>query len=299
MKKFEIKKILVPTDFSDTAENALKQAITLAKKNKASIKLLHAVSQVYITGSELTVPTSKAFYDKIRKTALAQLKTTAANLAEKNGVNISYEVKMGPIDEVIVTTANKEKFSIVIMGTHGASGLREFFIGSNAYKVVHNATCPIITVQKNVRSGFKNIILPIRLGLHSRQKVDYVVELARIFNSTVHITGFTSDKNKDSRNKIKSYVKQVEKYLEELGIQYTSTAIFEDNFTKEILTYAKSRKADLIAIMNYNDFHFEQLITGPYAKQFVNHSDIPVLSVPVNVNDEVSYTPYLSGVSPV
>jgi nucleotide-binding universal stress UspA family protein len=297
MKKLEIKKILVPTDFSDAANNALKQAIGLAKLNNASIKLLHAVAPVYITGSELTVPYSKAFFDKIQKSALLHLKAVAARHKKNSGVDITFEVKM--VEPVINYTAKKEKFNLIIMGTQGTSGAKEFFIGSNAYKVVFNATCPVITVQKKVKTGFKNIVLPIRLGLHSRQKVAYVVELAKIVGSTVHITGFTYDKNKESREKIKLYVKQVEKYLEDLKINHTSTTIFESNFTKEILAYAKSKNADLIAIMNDNDFSLDQLMSGPYAKQFVNHSDIPVLSVPVNQNDELSYSPYLSGVSPV
>lgn len=295
-KKFEIKKILVPTDFSDTAANALKQAILIAKKNKASIKLVHAVHSVAITGSELTVPTSEAFYNKVQKAALQQMK---AITTDNNGVDISYEVKMGNSEKVINHTASKEKFDLIIMGTHGTSGAKEFFIGSNAYKVVHNATCPVITVQKKIKNGFKNIIMPIRLGLHSRQKVDYVVELAKVFNSTVHITGFTSDKNNDSREKVKLYVKQVETYLQKQDISHTSSFIFEDNFTKEILAHAKTLGADLIAIMNDNDFSMEQIITGPYAKQFVNHSDIPVLSIPVRESEYLSYSPYLSGVSPV
>ncbi|MGZ3898749.1 MAG: universal stress protein [Bacteroidia bacterium] len=299
MKKFAIKKILVPTDFSDTAANALKQAVTMAKLNKASIKLIHAVTPVYITGSELTVPYGKAFFDKIQKSAESYLKNIVAKTKSSSGIDITYEVKMGAVEKVINVTASKEKFSLIIMGTHGTSGAKEFFIGSNAYKVVHNATCPVITVQKKTKNGFKNIILPIRLGLHSRQKVDYVVELAKIFNSTIHIAGFTYDKNKDSRDKVKQYVKQVEKYLTDLKLNYTSTTIFENNFTKEILAYAKTKDADLIAILNENDFSLDQLVTGPYAKQFVNHSDIPVLSIPVRQNDELVYSPYLSGVSPV
>lgn len=299
MKKLQIKKILVPTDFSDTAANALKQAITLAKNNNASIKLIHAVAQTYITGSELTVPTSKSFFDKVQKSATQHLKSFVSEQAKKSGVSITYEVKMGPVEQTINYTAKKEKFDLIIMGTHGTSGGKEFFIGSNAYKVVHNAECPVITVQKKIKNGFKNIILPIRLGLHSRQKVAYVTELAKIYGSTVHIVGFTYDKSKDSKDKVKLYVKQVEKYLSQSDIQYTSTHIFEPNFTKSVLEYAKTINADLIAIMNHNDFSFDQLIDGPYAKQFVNHSDIPVLSIPLIENDEVSYDPYLSGVSPV
>ncbi|MBA3663095.1 MAG: universal stress protein [Bacteroidetes bacterium] len=295
MKKFSIKKILVPIDFSETAANALKQAVLIAKSNQASIKLVHAVHSVYITGSELTVPTSEAFYNKIQKTAEQRLKEMTQGIA---GIAITYEVKMGSVDKIVNYTASKEKFDLIIMGTHGTSGAKEFFIGSNAYKVVHNATCPVMTIQKKIKAGFKNIVLPIRLGLHSRQKVDYVVELAKTFGSTIHIVGFVSDKSKDSKDKIRAYVKQVEKYLGDLKLNQTSAVIAGNNFTKEILSFGKEKNADLIAVMNDNDFSLDQLMSGSYAKQFVNHSDIPVLSVPVKESDILTFSPYLSGVSP-
>lgn len=242
MKKFGIKKILVPTDFSETAANALRQAIYLAKLNKAEIKLIHVVSPVYTTGSELTLPYSQDFFNKIKKAATDHLKEIANETKESNDVKTTFDVRMGGVEEVINFIAKKEKIDLILMGTHGTSGVKEFFIGSNAYKVVHNANNPVITVQKKTKAGFKNIIMPIRLGLHSRQKVDYVVDLARALGSTVHVVGFTDLKSNHKKDKLKGYVKQVEKYLKKLEINYKSTLIFEDNFTKEILSYAKKKQ---------------------------------------------------------
>ncbi|MCE3226128.1 MAG: universal stress protein UspE [Bacteroidetes bacterium] len=298
MEKFGIKKILVPTDFSETAANALRQAIYLAKLNKADIKLLHVVNPVYTTGSELTLPYSQSFFNKIKRDVATHLKKIAADVKEAAGCKISCDVKMGNVGEVVNFISKKEKFDLVLMGTHGTSGVKEFFVGSNAYKVVHNASCPVITVQRKTKSGFKNIILPIRLGLHSRQKVDYVVELAKIYGATVHIVGFTDLKSSNKKDKLKNYVKQVEKYLKKLKIDFKSTTIFEDNFTKEILDYAKKNKGDLISVMNNNRLSLDNLLKGPFAKQFVNHSDIPVMSVPLKENDEMGFSPYLSGQMP-
>jgi len=298
MKKFNIKKILVPTDFSETAANALRQAIFVAKSKNASIKLLHVIHQVYITGSELTVPYGPAFFNKLQKTATAHLKEMAAEITKTSGVPISYEVLMGEVETIVNTIAKKEKFDLIIMGTHGTSGVKEFFIGSNAYKVVHNATCPVITIQKKIKGGFKNIILPIRLEIASRQKVDYAMEIAKVFGSTIHITGFTTLNDKASKTKVKQYVHQVEKYLKDNGVKYTSTSIFADNFIAEILKYAKQQKADLLTIMNDNDLSLDQLIKGPYAKQLINHSNIPVLSVPLSIETDLSFYPYLSGQLP-
>jgi nucleotide-binding universal stress UspA family protein len=300
MKKFTVKKILVPTDFSETAANAVGQAIAMAKLNSAEIKLLHVITPVYSTTNDVLISYGDQFYQRLMKTMNSKLKVIAKEMGES--LNVTTEVRLGIVDQVISDIAKKEKFDLIIMGTHGVSGIRERFIGSNAYRVVDNETCPVITVQrKTSKKGFKTIVLPIRLELTSRQKVDQVAGIAKIFGSTVLITGFSDSKNKYDRNRVKQYVKQVEKYLDSLGIAHSSSLIFEDNFIKEIILHAKKNKADLIAVTINHDRSLDQFLKGPYAQQFVNHSSIPVMSVPVkeNADTDLIYTPYMSGVSPV
>jgi len=297
MDIFKIKKILVPTDFSETAGNALSQAIYMAKLNKAAIKLIHVVVPIYITSPNSSVPSSDIFYTTIIDQSNEGLKKIAAEIAETNAIGVSYEVKLGNISDEICNIAEKEKFDIIIMGTHGTSGVREFFAGSNAYKVVNHAECPVLTIQKKPsKQSFKNIILPIRLEITSRQKVDFAIEMARLFDSTIFITGFTDDKNESKQFKVKQYVEQVEKYLTKLNVKYKSTSIFADNFTKEILDYAEKNKADLIVVMKKHDFSLNQLVNGVYSEQFVNHSAIPILSIPVFSNpDMITHGTYLIG----
>ncbi len=80
------------------------------------------------------------------------------------------------------------------------------------------------------------------------------------------------------------------------GIKYKSKSIFADNFTKEVLKHASKMKADLIMIMKDNDFSVDQLIKGPYAQQFVNHSSTPVFCVPVISNpDLIDYDSSMDG----
>lgn len=298
MKTFNIKKILVPTDFSDTASNALSQAIQIAKANKASIKLLHVITPVYVTSSNSFISGGgDAFYRKLKNNASDELKSIAKEIKKTTNIAVDYKTKLGVVNDIVCDMAEKEKFDLIVMGTHGTSGVKEFFAGSNAYKVVNNSNCPVLSVQKKInKQGIKNIILPIRLELTSRQKVDYAVQIARMFNSTIFITGYTDDKNKSKQFKVKQYVAQVEKYLTKQNIKHKSTSIFADNFTKEILSYAKKNKADLIAVMKKHDFSLDQIIKGTYSEQFVNHSSIPILSVPVYTNpDMMAHGTYLLG----
>jgi nucleotide-binding universal stress UspA family protein len=292
MKTFNIKTILVPTDFSETAGNALRQAIQIAKMNKAEITLLHIVTPFDITYQKQK-PSDKfdhhSLYNKVVKAAENELKKIAKEITEKNSIKVECIVKVElVIEDVICNVAEKEKTDLIVMGTHGTAGAREFFAGKNTYLVVHHAECPVLTIPKRTsKQGLKNIILPIRLESNSRQKVDYAVQIARLFDSTVFITGYTDDTNKSKQNKVKQYVAQVENYLSALGIKNKSTSIFSENFTKETLDYAKKNKADLIVVMKKHDFSLNQLVKGTYSEQFVNHSEIPVLSVPVYSNPDM------------
>ncbi len=297
MKKFEINKILLPTDFSETASNALKQAISIASITNAELKLVHVVLPAINYEGNFPTPQSKSYNANFKKSVEKQMANLVSQIVKKELINVSYKVVIGLPHKEICEIAEAEEIDLIVMGTHGTSGFSEFFAGSNATKVVASANCPVITIQKSPKTkGFKNIVLPIRSEFNSRQKVDYVVEMARLFSSTILVTGFADKKDKADQVKMKQYVKQVEKYLTKLKMKFNTTLLIDDNFIKEILIHATKNKADLIAIMNEHDFSLDQVIKGPYAKQFVNHSSIPIFSIPVYSNpDMMSYSPYMSG----
>ena len=297
MDKFKINKVLFPTDFSETANIALKQAIFLAKTAKAKLHILHVLFPDMNFEGNAPVPHGKSYNDNLKSNVERILKKISNKIIKENSIDVSYEVKFGVVSEQICSVVEDDNIDIIVMGTHGASGVTEFFSGSNASKVSSRSNCQVITIQKELdENGFRKIILPISLETHSRQKVDYVIELAKLFSSTVFIVGFTDEKDKLTQTKVKQYVKQVEKYLLKMKIKYNSSTIFKDNFVKEIILFAKNNNADLIATMSENDFSVDHLIKGSYSKQLVNHSDIPVLTVPVFSDPDLySYSPYLSG----
>ncbi|MES2513147.1 MAG: universal stress protein [Bacteroidota bacterium] len=298
MEKFDIKKILVPVDFSATAMHALKQAVLIAKTAGATIKIIHVAQEVYFPAADdAPLKNEEAINKSILKRSVAELKKIVKQIHATDAINIDYEIKSGNVIDTVCYLAEQEKFDLIIMGTHGVSGVKEFFAGSNSYKTVRHSICPVLTIQKNSGTiNFKNIILPIRLERNSRQKVDYVVELARLFNSTVIITGYTDDTDENKQFKVKQYVEQVEKYLAKNSITYKSKLIFTSDFVKQILKLSAKSSAGLIVTMKEHDFSMDQIIKGSYSEQLVNHSTIPVLSIPVFSNpDMITYTPYLSG----
>lgn len=297
-QRVPIKKILVPLDFSECSSNALGEAIFIAKVFTAKIELLHVITPVYITGtsSESLIPYNNINYARLLSRAEKNLVSIAKEIENKETIKVSVKAILNTAYIGILEHAKKTKADLIIMGTHGTSGVKEFFAGSNAYRVVSESLCPVITVQKRTtKKGFRSIVLPIRSEINSRQKVNLVAVLAKAFLSTVHITGYTSGGNKNERTKIKQYVKQVEGLFINESINFKSYFIDDDNFPKAIISHAKTVKADLIAVMTSHDFSLDQVLSGSYAQQFVNHSKLPVLSVPNTLNFTYSFENPLSG----
>src|SRR5829696_484619 len=223
-QKFQIKDILIPYDFSETAALALEHAVFMAKLCKAKISLLHVI-ETYSFTSAISNAFSKSqteFESKIEETTKDKLKSIAEGIHKKSAIQVNYLAEVGSIYKQIVKVANDINANMIIMGTHGASGVSEFLLGSNAYKIVSGSPCPVITVQAHAKKvGFKDLVLPIDDSAVSRQKVTYAIEIAKYYNSTVHIAGLRTSKNADFTRKFEIKVRQVEDYIAEHNVVCT------------------------------------------------------------------------------
>lgn len=297
LKQLSIKKILVPVDFSECSSNALRQAVHLAQMFKAKIEIIHVITPVYITAttSDMLIPYDNLNYKNLLKDAEKKLIKIAKEIQTHESVSVSVNTQLNVVYTGILERAQKINADLIIMGTHGTSGIKEFFAGSNAFRVVKHSGCPVLTVQKKLNNKIKNIVLPIRLEINSRQKVGLVATLAKVYNAKVLITGYVKKVNERDELKVKQYCNQVEKLLQKETIAFKTFLLKDKNFTKAVLNHAKKQKADMIAVMTNHDFSLDQVLSGPYAEQFVNHSKTPILSVPNTIEFEYSYTPSLSG----
>jgi len=270
------KVILVGIDFSDCSINALEHAITIARKAKAGIAM------VWINHLDY----SKEIFAVEPQNIEEEVKSRFEELVKKykyhlNGKKIEYHIRKGKVYKETCILANELDAFIVVIGTHGSSGFEEFWIGSNANRIVSACTKPIITIRGGIDIGtdLKKIVLPLDSTKMTRQKLPLTALLAKYFNSEVHIIGLFTSSSDDIRYRIRNYVAQAEEYLSENEIRFKSAFIEADNITEETINYASKIGANLISIMTEQETSTANLILGPYASQMVNHSPIPVLSV--------------------
>lgn len=283
-KKFEIKKILIPYDFSETAELSLEHAVFMAQLLKAEITLLHIVEAVSFTSA-----ISHAFggvEKKIEAATNEKLKQVADEIHRKSGVVLNIRTDVGRIYKKIDNIAKELDIDIVVMGTHGESGYQRFTLGTNTSKVVSDAPCPVISVQTHAKKlGFKKIILPIDDSSASRQKVNYALEMAKNYGSHISILGLINFSNEDVKRKFKIKVEQVEEYLQQHQVGSDISYLTGDNLAQMTLKFSEDQDADLIIIMTEQEPSLTGLFMGTYATQVVNHSRIPVMSVHPNEVD--------------
>lgn len=269
-----MKKIIVPVDFSDDSLKALKLAIYIAEKVQANIQLVHVKKTKTLAGL------FKSTDGSLTQSQIEENFHELVSSTDSHGLVINYTVRQGSVAKEIANYADELDAYLIIMGTHGASGFEEFWMGSNAYKVVTNASCPVITMRGTFeRKSFSRIVLPIDSSNNTRQKVPFTMELARYFNAEIHVLAVCTDESDEWVRKITNYTAQVCRFLNEKGIDVVYEFVNGSNITDMTIEYAQKVDADLISIMTEQETALENTFLGPFAQQMVNHSPIPVLSM--------------------
>jgi nucleotide-binding universal stress UspA family protein len=269
--------ILVPTDFSEVANNALNHAVTIAKAFGNSITLLSIVEESFLSGLF-----SGNQSGLVKEAIEARLAKQAEELKNTYNVQVNTRVENGRVYKIIAEIANEENFDSIILGSHGASGLEQV-IGSNASRVIQYAKVPVVVVKNQpIREGYKRIVMPIDLSIESRQKVDWGIHVAKKFDSEIHVV-YTGSSDEFTQNRINASVKNVENHLATAGVRFVSSEIEDkmlENFGTEVLSYAENMKADLILVMTHTEKNLTEMVIGTLTQQLVNRSEnIPVMCI--------------------
>jgi len=271
------KKIVVGVDFSDCSMNALEHAVIIARKARAGIIMVWANHLDY--SKEIFSVEPDHIRTEVQERFTKLVDKYSPQLAE--GTEIDFRMEKGKVYKVICQVAQEENAFLLVVGTHGSSGFEEFWIGSNANRIVSASKLPIITIRAGVDSNknLKTIVMPLDSTKITRQKLPITALLAKYFDAEIHILGVYTSTVDNIRYRIKNYVAQSETYLKENNIQYRTVFLDANNITDTVLDYAQKVNANLISIMTEQETTTANLWIGPYAAQMVNHSPIPVLSV--------------------
>ncbi len=268
--------IIVAVDFSNTAIHAVEYAISMANKMKSDIHLIWVDK---LNPQESVYPdTSNENRNEAKKRFEELLNTYSKKLAR--GITMDFKLKKGRIYREVDNMAKLVEAELIVTGAHGISGYEEFWIGSNAYKIVSCATNPVITVRHDypIRENIERILVPMDGSLETLQKIPFVVKLATLFNSEVHLVT-THNSHLKSIQRITEKITQMARgYLQDQKVTVIEDILVANDLTKAVLAYAGKVDADLIAIMTEQETPVNILL-GAQAQQLINQSPIPVLSI--------------------
>ena len=274
------KKILLPTDFSKNAYNAINYAIELYKEESCEFFILHSY---YLPGYEKSnllslEPTDKKLNEvKLRaEENMEQLKS----LVHSNGNNHSFYFlnEFGPCNEAIKKIVENEDIKLIIMGTHGETDNENIILGRNAVNVMEKVrNCPVLTIPNNIVFKKPNeIVFPTSYKTHYKEsELTTLIEISKLTKAPIRILHIQSDKelNKKQEEK-KELLNQILK-----DTNYTHHILFHLDLQKGVQCFTQSRESEMIAFINKKHHFFESIFSDPMVKELGNNAHVPVLAL--------------------
>jgi nucleotide-binding universal stress UspA family protein len=277
-----MKRILLPTDFSENAYNAISYAVQLYKDIKCKFYILHTYTPVSISAGNMVHNYSSFNLQEITKeTAKRKIKEIEDRLkTEFNNTNHTFSttISFNALTSEMVEVVKKKEIDFVIMGTKGATGAKEIFIGSNTMQTIKNLKCPVIAIP----SGFKyekpsEILFPTDYEIHKANKYLLLIkELCEKNNSRLHVLNVTQDiPLKVRQEQTKTFLND---FFEETAHLFHKPE--NQDLVEAIITFKKTYKINFLIMVHNEHSFFENLFFKPVVNQMVYHTNIPFLVIP-------------------
>ena len=281
-----MKKILVPTDFSDNAMKATLYAAEIAKKNGSTVFLLHVIEPVGINLGQHYIPFYNRYLDESGNTGLWELDSIHNNIASAYP-DIKMETKNveGATAISIIDFAESNQIDLIVMGTKGASGMKEIFIGSVAADTIGRTKIPVLAIpDEYVMEEPDALLFATNQFEENKDLLNEIVDVARLFSTVIHIAVFVDTDNAEASDYIYNS-RQLYHYMDFLKKTFPDVAFKGEllegkEFEETIGKYNAKNEVGIIAMITYPKSFWERLMKKSITKKLAFHSKIPVLAIP-------------------
>lgn len=273
----KIRNVLAATDFSATGNNAVMAAIDICKQHNAVLHLLHVVEKKYFVNvTEFGIGTALVNYDD--QEARSQLYNMYERIVKNDEIMVRIHLPTGIAHEEICQAADELLADIVVIGAHGISGFKEFFIGSTAFRVIKKVKGTVLSVPKDFLPGhFKSILFPVRPVKGIIEKFQFLKPLLKR-DCHVHIAVIHEKFKDDEVIDQNKQIAEILMSLHNLSVASSINVYVTNDPASKVLELCDKLAADLLVINATLDYNWTHMFTGPYTQQVVNHCTIPVIS---------------------
>lgn len=271
-----MKKILVPTDFSIEAENALKVAAQIARQHNSEIYLLHMIEipmqEIDAVSTHADIP-EVMFFMKMAHQKFKEIMDSSY----LQGLTIHEIVKTDISFNRISEICKEHDITMITMGSHGASGIKEMFVGSNAEKAVRHSDVPVLVI-KNKHDDFSidDIVFASDFNNDNKETYNQATDFATTFDAKLHLlmvntaSNFTTTKKANDR---------INEFISDNSFKNFSINVYNDEtIEKGVLNFSKHIDADLIGISTHGRQGIAHFFNGSISEDLVNHAKRPVIT---------------------
>lgn len=275
-----MKKILVPTDFSEYSDYALEAAAQLARKMNAKIILFHMVgtAQSLFLEEELQKRAEASYYLELGKKKFVEL----LSKDYMKGIEIEEIIQNYKILSEINNVAHEKGVDLIVMGSHGVTGIKNMFVGTNTEKVVRTSDFPVLIIKKRIPDlKLETVVLACDFQPEAIKAYRKAISFFKNYNSNIYTLYVNlPNENYMSTDQMKKraqeflYVVDKEKPYKDYEVH------FWNDFTKEdgIYTFAKAVKADLIAVLIHGKKGLIHFFSGSLGEDLANYSPLPIIT---------------------
>jgi nucleotide-binding universal stress UspA family protein len=290
-----IKRVLFATDFSACADRAMGYALALSAAWKAELCVV-TVLELY-PGMDPDYTVNKMYLDHLRGEATRQLEAVQAR-AKGAGQTITTRIEIGIPSQAIQTVAETGGADLLVVGTHGRTGLDHVLIGSTAERVVRMAPCPVLAVKADKEAAgiipptsIKRILVPIDLSGCSLDALEYAARFAKPLGAHITIlhvmepVAYGLDFSLSHAKELRQQREYLEKRLTVLSACLTAQGLQSDHALKpglpadSIVSYVTQQGYDLMIMGTHGRRGISQVLVGSIAGAMLRHAPCPVLTV--------------------
>ena len=285
-----ITRILFATDFSPCAERAFEYALWLASRWKA--ELIGMTVLEFYPGMDPEYPVNKLYLENLREEAIRRLEVVRAKAAAE-GHSFSTRIDLGIPSQAIQTAAEATGANLLVVGTHGRTGLDHVLLGSTAERVVRMASSPVLSVKALPRpaSAIRRIVVPVDLSTPSLDALEYATHFAKQIGASVTIlhvmepVAYGLDFSLSHAREAQRQRAYLDERLKVLSTILAAQGLNSDYTLKPglpadaITAFARQQDVDLMIMGTHGRRGLSHVLLGSIAEATLRHAPCPVLTV--------------------